>query len=325
MAQQRQWQSARVQRFLLHAATEDPVSAVVERAARLVESLAGPPFDLDAVPVRAALQVKTIRYVRKLAAEGRMFWDDNGYAIEINAARTPTRQRFTLAHELAHIFFSEPGEIDTFQRQGHAAELLHAPDAEEELLCDAAAAEMLMPKRAFQRRAWEYGPSAQAIQVLASEFAVSLAAAARRFAQLDLWRCHIALWSLNSAGLPVCDWGVRSGYSRFSIPVGQTAPPGSVVARAVQKGAGICTGRSDMGFTDDTGERIGPVFGQALFLTGWKRVLSVAVFEKDASILCARMATRMQQQRIREQVRDAALGQQASLRFFGRRHSADGE
>lgn len=324
MAYQRRWQSARVQRFLLSTAADDPLCAVVERAARLVESLPGPPFDLDAAPVRTALRVKTIRYVRKLAAEGRMFWDGDGYAIEINATRTPTRQRFTLAHELAHIFFSEPGDADTQQRRDHQASP-GSPDAEEELLCDAAAAEMLMPKRAFQRRAWDYGPSAQAIQALASEFAVSLSAAARRFAQLDLWRCHIALWSLDSAGLPVCDWAVRSGYSRFAITAGQSAPRGSVVARAVQTDSPLCTGRSDMGFTDQNGDRVGPVFGQALFLKGWKRVLSVAVFERDASILCTRMETRAQQQRVLQQVRDAALGQQPSLRFFGRRDSSDGE
>lgn len=98
----------------------------------------------------------------------------------VNAADARAAQMFTLAHELAHVWFGTSAAFDL-------RELQAAPDTTEQI-CNRTAAEFLIPEAAM-RDTW---PSAQRdaepFQVIARRFKVSVLVAARRALDLRLIR-----------------------------------------------------------------------------------------------------------------------------------------
>jgi Zn-dependent peptidase ImmA (M78 family) len=96
----------------------------------------------------------------------------------VNGADGTAAQMFTLAHELAHVFFGSSAAFDLRQ-------MLPA-DEPTETACDRVAAEFLVPEREL-RRVWpsvrnDLGP----FQSIARRFKVSVLVAARRALDLSL-------------------------------------------------------------------------------------------------------------------------------------------
>lgn len=93
----------------------------------------------------------------------------------VNGADGKAAQMFTLAHELAHLWFGQSAAFDL-------RELQPASDRTE-MACNAVAAELLVPAREL-REAWTTADGADAFDRLARQFKVSAIVAARR--ALDL-------------------------------------------------------------------------------------------------------------------------------------------
>lgn len=123
----------------------------------------------------------------KLPYEGGILRENDGrLIIKLNAYSPPTRKRFTLAHEIAHLLLdSVPGLRSTCRE-----------DPLLERACDCVAAELLMPSDSAISFIRDLGPaSPEKLSAIAKRFGVSLHVAAIRVRDdFHLWPCCIALW-----------------------------------------------------------------------------------------------------------------------------------
>ena len=118
---------------------------------------------------------------RKLDPEefrGFVLADEYAPLVFVNGADGKAAQMFTLAHELAHLFFGSSAAFDL-------RELQPAEDSVEKA-CNQVAAEFLVPEKSLQ----EIWPSVmnepEPFQTIAKKFKVSVLVAARRALDLDL-------------------------------------------------------------------------------------------------------------------------------------------
>jgi O-acetyl-ADP-ribose deacetylase (regulator of RNase III) len=133
------WTNKSVLKF---AGNADPVTLIEAKARALVlkardAGWSGPPYnplaiaDLLRIPVEASSEVDDARTV----ASG------HGIKIEFNPTRPRERVRFSLAHEIAHTLFSDVAD-QTRHRSGPKTA---TDDWQLEMLCNLAAAEIVMP------------------------------------------------------------------------------------------------------------------------------------------------------------------------------------
>jgi O-acetyl-ADP-ribose deacetylase (regulator of RNase III) len=132
---------------------DDPVDSVLRAARDMVfdareRGWDGPPFDpfeladLHRIPVVPVEEVDEARLVHRQRRP----------RIEFNPNRPPQRARFSIAHELAHLLFPDAAERVRERAHGPRA---RSDDWQLELLCNLAAAELLMPTGSFPELAAE--------------------------------------------------------------------------------------------------------------------------------------------------------------------------
>ena len=106
---------------------------------------------------------------------GRISREGDDYIIKVNRFEAKERQRFTIAHEIAH-FLLHRNIIDE-SPEGITDTVLYRSGAPEQVEFEAnrLAADILMPKRSVERRLGELGGhiSEMVIEVLAHDFKVS--------------------------------------------------------------------------------------------------------------------------------------------------------
>jgi len=181
---------------------EQSTNLIIERARQLVNQLVEqrghgkPPF----LPGEFA-RLQGIKKIEK-AALGELsavllrFHD--GYVIKVNEKHHPSRQNFSCAHEIGHVLLSELNlepcieevEFRTFNPQAHAMARARA----KERLCDAAAAELLMPEMVFKKYLSGFPLSISSVEWLANIFKVSIRAAAFRIAEVSVEPCIALVW-----------------------------------------------------------------------------------------------------------------------------------
>jgi hypothetical protein len=134
-----------------------------------------------------ALRLGVSRIVEEqLQFDGGVFQlPDGERIIKLNITSPATRKRFTLAHEIGHLLLGKPG--------------LRSSCGYDKLLerkCDAIASELLMPTDEFVPFVRNLGnPSPEKLRAVASQFEVSLQAAAGRVHyDFRLWKCFIGCW-----------------------------------------------------------------------------------------------------------------------------------
>jgi hypothetical protein len=276
--------SDHIRRFTADMQCNDAVGAVKKRASQLIEGQE-PPYQFDTPEVRERLGIRSITYPANLPIDGRVYFANGSYAIEINGSRPAGRRRFTLAHEIAHIFFMS-GLKEASYRTDHSVGASSDND-EEERLCDIAAAEMLMPEQRYRDAVNALGPSCKTIRLLAQRYDVSLSAAARRFCEVGRWKCHVGFWLTRKAATPVFDFGFHSSSLPLRIDRGFSAPPNSAINLSTSD-PGLSRRRCDIGLVSSFTARLDAVFVDALHLPNLHTVLSVAVLEKYPQYLVAR-------------------------------------
>jgi Zn-dependent peptidase ImmA (M78 family) len=127
---------------------------------------------------------------------------NDGYVIKVNVNHFPSRQNFSVAHEIGHILLDElsqntsitPMEFRDFNPQAHLKTYTEA----KERLCDIAATELLMPEDIYKKYLICLGLSISTIEKLSNIFKVSLQASAIRTAELSSEPCMVIGWKLNS-------------------------------------------------------------------------------------------------------------------------------
>lgn len=145
---QKKWTHPSVINFALG---QDPVSKMEEFARNVVfdafdKGWPGPPFDpikladILRIPIKGNADVTDARTIPIGKKQ---------FCIEFNPNRPRARIRFTIAHEIAHTFF--PDCADNIQHRNH-----EKPERDDhwqlELLCNIAAAEIVMPVGTFQKK-----------------------------------------------------------------------------------------------------------------------------------------------------------------------------
>lgn len=130
------------------------------------------------------------------------------------------RGTFTLAHELGHFF------IDSHNQwlRGHPdwMHVSHIDDSAADTIpyeedANVFASSFLMPERPFRSQARQHPMGGESIPALADHFGVSLAAAARRCAELEVWPFAVICWNPDGTRR----WSRCSGkvFSEYGTPV----------------------------------------------------------------------------------------------------------
>jgi hypothetical protein len=164
-----QWQSAAARRLLTIAGNPSTVREAVEIVvAKFLENIDCPPTNL--VAIQARLNVKQVE-TEDLPFSGELRRGADGFTIVVSKLLSPSRRRFTIAHELGHAILETTGP--RCPRFG----------SELERLCDMLATEMLMPKKLFRSLAHERF-SISKVWELARLFGTSLTATALRSAEV---------------------------------------------------------------------------------------------------------------------------------------------
>jgi Zn-dependent peptidase ImmA (M78 family) len=159
------------------------------------------PVDMSALAVkRGIVNIKLI----EMQADGMIFLrKQGGYEVKLNSAHSINRRRFTLGHEIGHTFFFELDDERVAYRTSTPSivdkglEGLQISD-KEEMLCNMAAAEMLLPQDLFRSLASRFGLSALSLIELAKTLCGSLWSVSKRLVQFGGYNLAIAVWEYNS-------------------------------------------------------------------------------------------------------------------------------
>ena len=142
------------------------------------------PLDLEALA--ASFGVTDI-VLAPLVEDGRVIWRDEGPCIELRADRPYGRMRFTLAHELAHVLVRGRDAV------GEVARRTFDTATDEEELCDAIAAALLLP-RDWVLKVGSRPSTLSRLRFLSNRAGVSLSAAAVRLAEVTSTTSILFRW-----------------------------------------------------------------------------------------------------------------------------------
>ena len=162
---------------LPHATDEELVVAI---AAELVDVLdLEPPVDPGMIA-----SYQGIHHIERspLGWAGCLLTDNGQLVIRVRSTDTPGRQRFTILHEVAHTFLPGYRHAPQYRCTPLSTRARREPN---EVLCDIAASELLMPERYVRSVIAEASFDLDAVSDLAFDCDASLEAAARRF--ISLW------------------------------------------------------------------------------------------------------------------------------------------
>ena len=144
-----------------------------------------------------------------ISSDGLLLSGRRGFTIVLNQSKSKARRRFSVAHELGHLLSYKCGVS--------ASSNSLDPDPKEERLCDAIAAEILMPRLSFEEDAWMEGWSLRSLRTLSREYETSVPATARRMIELMPEPSFLSVWKppYSPGGVPRLQWTDthRSSYS----------------------------------------------------------------------------------------------------------------
>lgn len=153
-------------------ATDDPEEALLRSCRQFVSAHATGQFPLRLEGLLAAAGAR--RETRRIAGDGRLELDPSGnFVVVVDRDARWTRQRFTCAHELAHILL-----FKEFADDAEALRRLrsHEESARVERACNAAAAELLMPTHDLAAEVGCSGLGPVGLSYLQGRYAVSWSA-----------------------------------------------------------------------------------------------------------------------------------------------------
>ena len=185
-----------------HRAIPADYERTIRRAAQRLLVRAGaaePPIDVRRL---AELQgVLDIREADLGSTDAQLTQVDGGYLIEVNRYGSPRRKRFSIAHEIAHTFFKP--RVRAFRHTtGTVTITKEKPsDVVEEILCDIAASELLMPREQFISSSRALPVSIDTVERLSDQFDTSIEATALRYGTVNGEKFQMVVWSRRHSGL----------------------------------------------------------------------------------------------------------------------------
>jgi hypothetical protein len=166
----------------------DTVRDLLFRAAQSV-----PPVDL--IKVANVQGIKTVRNGKLRSSLGVLRDGPDGFTVTLSS-RDPAKARFTLAHEIAHtlLLHNKHSSVVLGERKAKL------PHQKLERLCDAIAAEILLPYDMFSEAVNEEPLSIATLLKLCGRFDASLQSTARRAGDLSSQPVQVICWTKSSAG-----------------------------------------------------------------------------------------------------------------------------
>lgn len=160
----------------------DPVQKIAANARSVAYDAieagwAGPPFDPFALAQLRGIEVRPASDV----ADARLVSAGQSLRIEYNPNRPTARIRYSIAHEVAHSLFPDAAEAS--RNRGRDAD-----EWQLELLCNVAAAELLMPIGQLRRELADAPLGINAVITLRDTYLVSLEAVAIRLSRVSAYR-----------------------------------------------------------------------------------------------------------------------------------------
>jgi O-acetyl-ADP-ribose deacetylase (regulator of RNase III) len=237
------WTHPSVRRLLQDEGASDPVATIEQRARDValeaIESgWRGPPYD----PFELADVLSIGVVARQDLEDACLVSAGEETRIEFNPQRRPARIRFSVAHEIGHFLFADHADRVRFRSPAD----LRGDEWQLEVLCNVAAAELLMPTGAFPLAETE-DLSLSHLLDLRARFAVSTEALLRRVVKLTARPvCLFAAARLAAGEGFRIDYFVPSRAWRPTIESGYLLPIDSVLSH--------CTA---VGFSDEATERWG--------------------------------------------------------------------
>jgi Zn-dependent peptidase ImmA (M78 family) len=207
--------------------------AVVVRARALVRDagIDAVPVDLSKYLARAGADLRSSSALAANEAGNTMFVKGR-HVITVNANDSPERRRFTALHEIGHIVLDLPSEHGpSLSTEGLYR---YARRPKEEALCDAFAAECLLPHGFLRRDLDGFEPGFDFVHSISERYSASLTSASSRIAA----NCPGAVASILS----------QDGYVRaitlsasmrtlgLFVPLGIAVPKGSVTRERLERG-----------------------------------------------------------------------------------------
>jgi Zn-dependent peptidase ImmA (M78 family) len=191
-------------RDFLRRTGHDDEKAVIELAQRLVKDAdMKPPIDVFRLARFYGVEVREVEGMR---LDGQVIPLKDGFIIEVAKEKPVKRKRFTIAHELIHIFLLKEGLVllDTLHELESLIPLMRRRI---ERLCDIGASEILMPSHFFEPKLKDYGISVDALFRLRREFQTSITSTAIRIVRASN-SCAFVFWKFMSKPGDVEDFRV---------------------------------------------------------------------------------------------------------------------
>jgi Zn-dependent peptidase ImmA (M78 family) len=267
-----------------HLNAERASGLIIERAKQLVDQVIEhrghdkPPFLSEEF---ASLQnIKRIVKTDLGRTSAVLLRFHDGYVIKVNQNHHPVRQNFSIAHEIGHLLFDElklqsyVRNIENRTYNPQATRRLR--DKVKERLCEAAAAELLMPETVFSKYLANFGLSVNSIEPLAHVFRTSIPATAFRIAEVSTEPCLVLTWKPRPTTKPK---GLRltrcigSGGKSKDIPVDTFVKLSSKIYEAFESNNSIKSTRFFK--VNDARKRL-PIESKGFSSSEYRYVLSLA-------------------------------------------------
>ena len=186
--------------------------------------------------------------VREIAdgPDGVLVRHKSGYIIGVNARHFPTRQRFTIAHEIAHRLVNQtfpPDSLGTDVRRTYSFKGKSQPsnnhmESRVERLCNIAAAELLMPECLLQKDGLvNVEPSLAALGRIAHSYEVSSQVAGIRLIDGGWWTAVLTYWSGQvkpgtGKSRIRAEWSAAPKSLSWLVPKNRSLPSSGVLQKA---------------------------------------------------------------------------------------------
>jgi len=214
----------------------DPVKVLTAKVRDLLfrafeSGWSGPPYDPFALAALWGINVAPSKDV----VDARIHTGTGGtLRIDFNPDRSPARINYSVAHELGHSLFPDCAEIVRHRNKHNGST---RDEWQLEMLCNLAAAEILMPVGALRREDLE--PNIDRLLDLRKRYAVSSEAVLLRILRLTPKEClgFVARREPDSsAGRYKVDYAVASHALQLSLQSGFVLPQSSVVSQCTAIG-----------------------------------------------------------------------------------------
>lgn len=173
----------------------------VQRLARSAAVAANcEPVPTELNKLSRSLGVAEIREV-PLAMRGRLLHENGRFVIEVNSDLSHYDKRQTIAHELGHLLVEKDTLLRVPNRSERAQTSCTIKHGELEKLCDAAAAEILVPLRWLEEAVWKKHVSLILVKILAEQTDTNVETIAARLLEESLWRCRFVFWKTSRDAL----------------------------------------------------------------------------------------------------------------------------